>query len=123
GAEIKKVGPRSFTIFEGTMTACEGEDPAWSFSLKRGSVTLEDYARLHGVVFRFLGVPLLYSPYIIWPALKDRASGFLVPGLGYNSRRGGYLGLSYYWAIGRSADATFSADYYTKKFYGLGTEL
>lgn len=123
GATLSKVGPRSFTIFEGTMTACEGERPAWSFSLKRGRVTLEDYARLHHVVFRFGGVPLIYLPYLVWPALRDRASGFLVPGLGYNSSRGGYLGLSYFWAIGRSADATFSLDLYTKRFYGLGTEL
>ena len=30
--------------------------------------------------------------------------------------------MSYYWAIDRSADATFSADVYTKRYYGLGTE-
>jgi LPS-assembly protein len=123
GARIEKVGPRSFTIFDGTMTACEGDRPDWSFALSRGSVTLDDYARLHDVVFRFEGVPLLYSPYIIWPALRDRASGFLIPGLGYNTRRGGYLGLSYYWALSRSWDATFTADFYTRKFYGFGEEL
>ena len=69
------------------------------------------------------GVPLLWTPYLIWPALQDRASGFLIPGLGYNSNRGGYFGMSYYWAISRSLDATFSGDLYTKKYYGLGTEL
>ena len=31
--------------------------------------------------------------------------------------------MSYYWAISRSADATFSGDFYTKKYYGLGAEL
>lgn len=123
GAMLAKVGPKSFTLTEGTVTACDGIDPAWTFTVKSGRVTLEDYARLKNATFRLGGVPLLWTPYILWPALRERASGFLVPGLGYNTTRGGYFGLSYYWAIGRSWDATFSGDFYTQKYYGLGAEL
>jgi hypothetical protein len=123
GARLAKVGPRSFTLADGTLTACEGEKPAWFFSLSSGRVTLEDYARLKNVTFHLGGVPLLYTPYLLWPAMRDRASGFLTPGLGYNSSRGGYLGLSYFWALGRSWDSTFSADFYTKGYYGLGAEV
>jgi len=123
GATLAKVGPKSFTLTEGTVTACDGPDPAWKFIVKSGRVTLEDYARLKNATFTLGGVPLLWTPYILWPALRDRASGFLVPGLGYNSTRGGYFGLSYYWAIDRSWDATFSGDFYTEKYYGLGAEL
>ncbi|MGA7992511.1 MAG: LPS assembly protein LptD [Thermoanaerobaculia bacterium] len=123
GATLAKVGPKSFTLTEGTVTACDGADPAWKFSVRSGRVTLEDYARLKNATFTLGGIPLLWSPYILWPALRERASGFLVPGLGYNSNRGGYFGLSYYWAIGRSWDATFSGDFYTQKYTGLGAEL
>ncbi len=123
GATLAKVGPKSFTLTEGTVTSCEGEDPAWKFTVKSGRVTLEDYARLKNATFRLGGIPLLWTPYILWPALRDRASGFLVPGLGYNSTRGGYFGLSYFWALGRSWDATFSGDFYTQKYYGLGAEV
>ncbi len=123
GATLAKVGPRTFSLTDGVVTSCEGENPAWKFKVRSGTVTLEDFARLKGVTFSMGGVPLLYTPYLIWPALRDRASGFLIPGLGYNSNRGGYFGMSYYWAISRSADATFSADFYTKGYYGLGTEL
>jgi LPS-assembly protein len=123
GALLAKVGPKSFTITEGTVTACEGDDPAWKFIVKSGRVTLEDYARLKNATFKIGGIPLLWTPYILWPALRDRASGFLVPGLGYNSTRGGYFGMSYYWAIDRSWDATFSGDFYTEKYYGLGAEV
>lgn len=122
-ATIAKVGPRSFNLIDGVVTSCGPNDPAWYFRLRSGRVTLEDYARLKNVVFRLGGVPLLYTPYLVWPALQDRASGFLVPGTGYNSRRGGYLGLSYYWAIARSVDATFSSDLYTKSFFGFGAEV
>ncbi|MCM3877051.1 MAG: LPS assembly protein LptD [Thermoanaerobaculia bacterium] len=126
GATLAKVGPRTFTLTDGMVTSCEvceGQEPSWKFRVRSGRVTLEDFARLKGVTFSMGGVPLLWTPYLIWPALRDRASGFLIPGLGYNSNRGGYLGMSYYWAISRSADATFSGDFYTKKYYGLGAEL
>lgn len=120
---MAKVGPRSFTMNDGDLTACEGERPAWIFHFKSARVTLEEYARLKNVVFRLGGVPLIYLPYVIWPARRERASGFLIPGLGYNSVRGGYLGLSYYAALGRSADFTLSSDVYTKGFFGFGGEL
>jgi hypothetical protein len=106
-----------------TLTACEGDRPAWSFGFRSGRVTLERYARLHDVVFRMGGVPLIYTPYILWPAMRERASGFLIPAIGYNSQRGGFLGVSYFWAISRSADATFSGELYTKKVGGGGVEL
>lgn len=123
GATLAKTGARTFEIRDGSVTACEGEDPAWEFRVKDGAVTLDDYAKLRSVVFRLGGVPLLYTPYLLWPALRDRASGFLIPGIGYSSSRGGFLGLSYFQTLGRSADATVTTDIYTKKFFGLGTEL
>ena len=126
GATLAKVGPRTFTLTDGMVTSCEvceGQEPSWKFKVKSARVTLEEFARLEGVTFSMGGVPLLWTPYLIWPALQDRASGFLIPGLGYNSNRGGYFGMSYYWAISRSLDATFSGDLYTKKYYGLGAEL
>jgi LPS-assembly protein len=126
GATLAKVGPRSFTLTDGIVTSCEvceGQDPSWKFKVKSARVTLEEFARLKSVTFLMGGVPLLWTPYLIWPALRDRASGFLIPGLGYSSNRGGFFGMSYYWAISRSADATFSGDFYTKGYYGLGTEL
>ncbi len=123
GAVLSKVGPRSFTLTNGRITACDGEHPAWEFDTKRGRFTLEEYARLSDATFRLGGIPLLYMPYLLWPVLRERASGFLIPALGYNSNRGGYLGISYYWAISRSADATFSTDLYTKDWFGIGSEL
>ena len=123
GATLAKTGARTFEIRDGAVTACEGDRPAWEFLVKDGAVTLDDYARLKKVVFQLGGVPLLYTPYLLWPALRDRASGFMIPAIGYSSNRGGWLGLSYFQVLGRSADATVTTDLYTRKFFGLGTEL
>jgi LPS-assembly protein len=123
GALLAKVGPRSFTLTDGRITACEGEKPAWEFTTSRGRFTLEEYAHFSQTTFRMGGVPLLYLPYLVWPVLRERASGFMIPVVGYNSNRGGYLGLAWYWAISRSVDATFVGDLYSKGWYGVGTEF
>jgi len=123
GARIAKVGARSYTLTDGIVTSCDGDRPAWYFRVRKARFTLEEYVHLTDTTFWLGGVPLLYSPYILWPAMRDRASGFLVPGLGYNTTRGFYLGLTYFWAISRSADATFTADLWTKGWYGAGGEF
>jgi LPS-assembly protein len=120
---IEKVGEATYRIRDGIFTSCDVPDPDWSFFLSEATVTLDDYARMKNVSFRAGRVPLLYTPYLIWPTREDRASGLLVPGIGYNSRRGAYLGTSYYWVTGRSTDATTLLDLYSKGSVGLGQEL
>jgi hypothetical protein len=97
---LEKIGEATYRVHHGVFTACDVPDPAWSFYLSEATVTLDDYARMKDVSFRIGTVPLLYSPYLIWPTKEDRASGFLVPGVGYNGKRGAYLGLTYYWVRG-----------------------
>lgn len=120
---IRKTAEATYEIEDGVFTACAVPDPAWSFAMRRATIVLDDYARMHGVVFRARKVPLLYSPYILWPTKEDRQSGFLVPGLGYNNTRGAYLGLTYYWVTGRPTDATTGVDLYSRGAYGLGQEF
>jgi LPS-assembly protein len=120
---IRKTAETTYEIEDGVFTACSVPDPAWSFSMSRATVVLDDYAQMHGVVFRARKVPLLYSPYLLWPTKEDRQSGFLVPGLGYNNSRGAYLGLTYYWVTGRPTDATTGVDLYSKGSIGVGQEI
>ncbi len=120
---IEKIGEATYRIEKGIFTSCDLPNPEWSFYLSTAEVTLDDYARMRNVSFRAGPVPLLYTPWLVWPTKQDRASGFLVPGAGYNSRRGGYLGLTYYWVTGRSTDSTTQVDIYSKGAIGLGEEL
>ena len=120
---IEKIGEATYRVHRGVFTACDLPDPAWSFALSDAVVTLDDYARMKNVSFRARSVPLLYTPYLVWPTKEDRASGLLVPGLGFDGRRGGYVGLTHYWVTGRSTDLTTNVDLYTKRAFGLGEEL
>lgn len=123
GSEIAKVGPNTYTISNGVFTSCNQEVPSWSIALSKASVTLEEYARIHNARLRFKKLPVLYFPYLIWPATTERTSGFLIPKPGYSDRRGVNLSLAYYKTLGRSADATFYADLSQEAYNGFGTEF
>jgi LPS-assembly protein len=120
---IAKIGPATYRIEKGIFTSCDLPKPEWSFYLSEADVTLDDYARMKNVSFRAGPVPVLFTPWLVWPTKQDRASGLLVPGVGYNSRRGGYLGLSYYWVTSRATDSTTQLDLYSKGAVGVGEEF
>ena len=120
---IEKIGEATYRIRKGIFTSCDLPKPEWSFYLSSADVTLDDYARMKNVSFRAGPVPVLFTPYLVWPTKQDRASGLLVPGAGYNSRRGGYLGLSYYWVTGRATDSTTQLDMYSRGAIGVGEEF
>lgn len=119
---IEKIGEATYRIHHGIFTACDLPKPDWSFSMSEATITLDDYARMKDVAFRAGSVPLLYTPYLIWPTKENRASGFLVPGLGYSNQRGAFLGLNYYWVTGRSTDLTSQLDVFADGTVGLGEQ-
>ena len=122
GSQIAKISSDTFTINDGIFTSCEQEVPSWSIHLRDAKVTIDDYARIHHARLKFKRLPVLYMPYILWPATTDRASGFLVPKPGYSDRRGFSLDLAYYKTLGRGADTTFFLDASSGGFYGFGNE-
>ncbi len=119
---IEKIGEATYRVHHGLFTACDLPKPSWSFTMEEATITLDDYARMKDVAFRAATLPLLWTPYLVWPTKENRASGFLVPGLGYSNQRGGFLGLNYYWVTGRSTDLTSQLDVFADGTVGLGEE-
>jgi LPS-assembly protein len=123
GREISKTGDDTYEVVDGVFTSCSQKTPDWSFKLGRAQVEVEGYARIHSATLRAKKLPLLYTPYILWPAKRERTSGLLIPNIGYSENRGALLGLAYYQVLGRSYDTTFHFDTYSKNFYGAGDEF
>lgn len=123
GAELAKVGPRDYSITDGVFTSCSGEVPPWSIATSRAKVTIDEYARIKNARMRFKRLPVLYAPYIRWPAKTERSSGLLVPKPGYNNRRGAHIDLAWFQTLGRSADVTFMTEAYSKGHIAAGLEL
>lgn len=124
GDVLAKTGENEYEIRDGIFTTCTGDEvPDWSLRTSRADVEIGGYARARNARVRAKRLPLLYWPYMLWPARTDRTSGLLIPNIGYSDRRGGYLGLAYYQVLGPSADATFYLDGYSKGFAGAGSEF
>jgi lipopolysaccharide assembly outer membrane protein LptD (OstA) len=119
---LEKIGEDRYRIEEATLTSCTQPTPYWSFHFDRGTVELGGYAHLRNLSFRVGRVPVIYTPYLLWPVKEDRASGFLMPQVGYSQRRGFVLNTAYFWAPARNFDSTFFFDYMDRNGLGTGVE-
>lgn len=124
GEKIEKKGDVVYRLENVTVTTCDGETPDWKLAGSELDLTVDGYGTLkHG---RFLArdVPLLYVPYLIFPAKTTRQSGFLMPRFAYSRDRNGLdVELPFYWAASDSTDATFFQRYMEKRGFKEGVEF
>ncbi|HEY2276247.1 MAG TPA: LPS assembly protein LptD [Steroidobacteraceae bacterium] len=107
-----------------TFTTCPPAHEAWD--LKASSITLDTRNQIgtgRGARVDFLGLPLLYLPWVSFPLGSERKSGFLFPSVGSTSNSGFQLAVPYYWNIAPNADFTFQPVEYTKRGPDLGGDL
>lgn len=123
GAMIEKLDATHYRIDDATFTACEPQPrPPWHFRIRRALIEEEGYGRFHNPTLNVKGVPVFWLPYIVWPVKRERSPGLLMPSIGYSNRHGFYLGNGLYLPLGRSYDTTLYLDYYSRGFYGIGSE-
>lgn len=123
GDELHKVGPKKYKIVRGGFTACVQPTPRWEVSSGTLELNLDDYVLLKNAVFKVKGVPLLYLPAFYYPMDEDeRSTGFLMPVYGTATYAGQKLTNAFFWALGRSHDATFTHDWLTKTGHALGAQ-
>lgn len=125
GAELEKLDETHYRIKDGLFTSCQLTDdaPPWSIDVDEATLEVEGYGHFRGVSMRVQGVPVFYTPRLLWPIKRDRAAGFLVPNFGFNDRHGAYLGTAFFWPVSRALDTTFYLDLYSKNYVGIGDEL
>ncbi|HKK01554.1 MAG TPA: LPS assembly protein LptD [Desulfuromonadales bacterium] len=122
GKQIDKTGPQSYRVERGTVTSCSGDAPSWKFGARELNVTVGGFARAKNALFYLKDIPVLYIPYVAYPANRGRVSGFLMPRYGYSSRHGLEFSDAYYLVLGRNMDATFYLDLLGKSGIGEGGE-
>ena len=111
GGRADRLGPERYRIYNGTFTTCNAKKPAWQFKADRMDVTVEGFAVARGAKFYAGGIPILYSPYLIYPTKRKRQTGFLFPVVGGSSKYGPMISESFFWAISEDKDATFTESY------------
>lgn len=108
----------------GWVTNCTPERAKWKLKAKRVDIRPGERAVLHRAAFVVAGVPVFYLPYFIH-SLQDRPrlSGFSLPILGNNSRKGTILSEGFFWAINSHADLQIEADFYSLRGWGRRARL
>src|SRR5438132_2253774 len=105
-----------YQLKNATVTTCDGPRPGWTLALARAVVDPERRVAAKGSIFRLENVPIFYLPYIVIPSEnRTRSTGFLIPSTSTSTTKGRSLRESFYWAINRSADATFTGEYFTQR--------
>lgn len=102
-------------------TTCPAGNDDWL--LRAASIEIDREAQQgtgRDVRLDFLGVPLLYVPYISFPAGDRRKSGFLFPTLGTSSSNGFEFGVPYYFNLAPNYDAVLEPTWFSKRGVELG---
>ncbi len=123
GEKLEKTGDSSYRIHRGSFTTCDGLRPDWRITGRDLDVTLEGYGTLKHGVFYVKDIPVLYVPWIMYPAKRKRQSGFLMPNLSNSSLRGFDLRLPLFVALSRSSDLTLTPRICTKRAYQTALEF
>ena len=76
----------------------------------------------HATVY-YLGLPIMYMPFLTFPLDTKRKSGFLAPTLGTSGQSGFEVSVPYYWYIADNIDATVTPKLFTKRGVQLGGEF
>jgi LPS-assembly protein len=118
GDRIERRGESTYHVENGIFTTCdEGE---WYLKAREIDVDMDRYATGSGVSFNMAGLPVVYTPYLLFPV--RRQSGLLIPMVGFSSTEGFLMKNSVFWAISEYQDMTFISDYRARAGHGTGVE-
>lgn len=122
GLRLLKTGEADYHLERGAFTTCDGPSPSWQFTATDLDVSIDGYAVGKNALFYIGPLPVFYTPYILFPILRERQSGFLFPRVGTSEKKGFNLDIPYYWAFSPSQDVTFDLDVETKRGVGAGID-
>ena len=123
GSQMLKTGENTYVINECTITTCDGANPDWTITGSEVKVTIEGYGTVKNSAFRIRDLPIIYVPYMFFPAKTKRQTGLLPPKIGYSTLNGAEVQIPFYWAISDQTDATFYGRYMSKRGYMQGAEF
>ena len=111
-------------LLDAKYTSCPVPRDDWYIKVRELEI---DGARNVGTAYNtavyFLGVPILYSPWLSFPLDNERRTGFLAPTFGTSGRSGFEVALPFYWNIAQNRDATITPKIFTKRGVQLGGEF
>ena len=124
-AQQMQLTPQGVLRLKGVIfTTCPLRDESWH--IKAESIVLDTRAKIgtaRDAQIDFMGVPLMYQPWVSFPLSTERKSGFLFPTIGNMSYGGLELSVPYYFNIAPNVDFTFEPTEYSHAGADLGGDL
>jgi lipopolysaccharide assembly outer membrane protein LptD (OstA) len=130
GYQVKRLPSGVLYIRDGIYTTCDLDEPHYWFAGKNMKIIPDErlVARpmvmwIHPEIFhrRLPKIPLLPLPFMSVPISNKRASGFLFPSIGNDSKRGAiFSDLGYFWAINDYSDLRLESDVAINGSWRLG---
>ena len=123
-AHIEFIDKDRYKLKDATYTTCSVGDDDWYLKVRDLDI---DKTRNVGVArdatLRFLGVPILYTPWLDFPLNNARKTGVLAPTFGTTERSGLDILVPYYLNLAPNYDATLYPRVLSKRGVQLGGEF
>lgn len=113
-----------YTLDNATYTTCPAGNDDWLLKMKGLEIDRDrQIGTAHHAWVEFMGMPILYSPWMDFPLNDQRKSGFLAPVFGGTTKGGSEVMLPYYWNIAPNRDATIAPRMIAKRGLQLNNEF
>jgi len=122
--QLHLAGRQDYLLQDATYTTCPIDNDDWL--LKMNTLEIDRDTQLgiaHGARVDFMGVPILYTPWMDFPLNSQRKSGFLAPSYGSTVTGGFEITVPYYWNIAPNLDATLAPRIISKRGNMLNNEV
>lgn len=106
-------------------TSCEYDHPHFYIEVNQAKIIKDKIivGKPANLVIEDVRTPL-FLPFGVFPILKKRTSGLILPRFGESQEFGFFAqGLGYYWAINDNIDLTATADIYTQGSFAASTDF
>ena len=107
---------RILTLKDATYTTCARGKDDWL--LRAGTLSIDRQTGIgtaRNARLEFMGVPILYSPWLTYPIDGRRRSVLLLPDFGSGGQRGVEVAVPYYLNLAPNYDATLTPHYMSKR--------
>lgn len=126
--EVHKIDKLHFTAKQCSVTTCDPQAPAWQIKGDEVNYQGENFSSALGATLLVSDIPVFYFPYLLWPTVTERQTGFLAPSYEVFSSTedkfnlGFKLQIPYFWALSRDQNLTLRTDFIENRGIGTGLE-
>jgi LPS-assembly protein len=120
--KIERTKKNTFYAQKAEYSTCKDCPESWSIMGDEISLTMGEYVTIKHALFKINTVNIMYIPYIVLPAKKDRETGLLFPSISNRFSEGISIGFPWYWAMANNKDMTISPMFWAKRGYGVDYE-